>query len=168
VETMQPDQILIRAAPAWRAYSVAVLSVIVAALVRALFDPVLGDSAPSVTFFIAVVVTSWYGGWGPAILATVLSLTAANYFFVSPRYEFQFDFQDARENVRFFSFLIISLCITGFIEALRRSVRSGADRAQRLAEQRKLREVTLASIGDAVITTDRQGLVNFLTRWPKR
>ncbi|HEX3726907.1 MAG TPA: DUF4118 domain-containing protein, partial [Pirellulales bacterium] len=78
---MQPEQILTRRVPVWRAYSVAVLSVVAAALVRALFDPVLGDSAPSVTFFVAIVVTSWYAGLGPAILATVLSLMAVNYFF---------------------------------------------------------------------------------------
>ena len=39
-------------------------------------------------------------------------------------------------------------------------------KTQELRDQREWFQVSLSSIGDAVITTDVDGMITFLTRWP--
>jgi K+-sensing histidine kinase KdpD len=39
---------------------------------------------PFMMFYIAVLVSAWYGGWGPGALATMLSGTAVETFVITP------------------------------------------------------------------------------------
>ncbi len=67
-------------------YGVAVLAVIVAFAIRYL---IYGDLQNRLvfTFFVpAAMVAAWYGGVGPGVLATVLGLLLADYFFLPPRH----------------------------------------------------------------------------------
>src|SRR5689334_4946118 len=66
-------------------YSIAVLGVIVTALLRAALDPVLRTDLPLFLFVIPVILAGWYGGLGPGLLATFLSLVTGDYLFMSPR-----------------------------------------------------------------------------------
>lgn len=66
-------------------YSIAVLGVIVAALLRAALDPILQSDLPFFLFVIPILLAGWYGGLGPGLLATFLSLLTGDYLFVSPR-----------------------------------------------------------------------------------
>ena len=68
-----------------RHYGVALGSVALATLGRRLFDPILSDHVPFVTYFLAVVFTAWYGGLGPAAVSIVLGALSASYFFIPPR-----------------------------------------------------------------------------------
>jgi PAS domain S-box-containing protein len=63
-------------------YVFAVLAVGVAFAVRRLLEPVTGTGAPFVLFFGAVAATSVWGGPGPGICATLLSLPLGAYAFV--------------------------------------------------------------------------------------
>jgi K+-sensing histidine kinase KdpD len=67
------------------AYLVAVVATTVGVVLRWLLDSVLGGSLPFLTLFGAVAVAIWRGGFGPALLATVLGYLAANYLFIEPR-----------------------------------------------------------------------------------
>src|SRR5262247_3679397 len=67
-------------------YGVAVLSVALATVARLEFDPLLGQTAPLLIFAIAVMLTAWFGGFWPSILAIILSLLAADYFFFEAKY----------------------------------------------------------------------------------
>src|SRR5437667_9791205 len=49
----------------------------------------------SILFFPAVVIPAMYGGYGPALAATILSTVALAYFFVPPRYSFNIGIDDA-------------------------------------------------------------------------
>src|SRR5712691_6107230 len=62
------------------AYSVAVLAPAVSLLVRWPLWPVLKDAVPHMTFFPAVMIAAYFGGFWPGLLATGLSAVAANYF----------------------------------------------------------------------------------------
>ncbi len=64
-------------------YGLAAGSVVLATLLTKLLEPFI---APSVypLFVVAIVVAAWYGGLGPALLATVFSTLALDYFFISP------------------------------------------------------------------------------------
>src|SRR5438132_875931 len=56
-------------------YAVAVAVVVVAALARIPFAPAVGDTVPFLTFFPAIALVAWAGGFGPTLLATLLSAT---------------------------------------------------------------------------------------------
>jgi PAS domain S-box-containing protein len=51
---------------------------------RALLAPILGFQLPFLTLYPAVFIAAWAGGLGPALLATVLGVASAIYFFMPP------------------------------------------------------------------------------------
>lgn len=71
-------------------YSLAVISVGLAFVLRLAVDPWLGDQDPYIVFVVAVAVTGLYAGVRPALLATGLGTIVAYFCFVPPRYQFGF------------------------------------------------------------------------------
>jgi len=66
-------------------YGVAVAATVLATLLRMLLDPLLGSAAPFSAYFVAVMLTAWYGGLGPSLVALVSGALVADYLFVEPR-----------------------------------------------------------------------------------
>ena len=60
------------------AYGVAVLPTGLSVVLRLALFGLLGDRAPYLTFFPAIVLSAYIGGLRPALLATLLSAAAAN------------------------------------------------------------------------------------------
>ncbi len=69
--------------PAIWGYGIAVLSVTAALIISRLPGVHLQD-APVSLFLCAVILSAWFGGVGPGLLATVLSALAFNYYFLPP------------------------------------------------------------------------------------
>ncbi len=69
-------------------YGVAAGSIALATWFRLLLDPALGIQFPYATLFFAVLVTAWYGGFGPALAAVVLGTLSSTYFLIPPRGSF--------------------------------------------------------------------------------
>ena len=149
-------------------YLFAAAAVAVAAVVRWLLGPLLANNLPYLTFYIAVAVTAWYGGWRPALLAMVLGFAAALAFFAptnaypSLREIFTAQWDDW---VRFF---ILNTAFAVFGEAKK-------DALNRAELRRETLQVTLLSIGDGVVVTDTEGRVTSLnpiaetlTGWKQR
>ncbi len=63
-------------------YSEALAYVLLAFAARWVSDPYLSIGLPFLTFFIAVAVTAWRVGVGPALAATVVSALLASYYFL--------------------------------------------------------------------------------------
>src|SRR5262245_60828228 len=63
-------------------YVVAVAATATAVLIRWLLNPLLDHRLPFITLYGAVAVAVWFGGWGPALLATALGYVAADLVFV--------------------------------------------------------------------------------------
>jgi PAS domain S-box-containing protein len=109
--------------------------------------------APTSCFFLAVMVSSLYGGKGPGLFAVALSSLAFDYFFLPPRFQFDLDIASF---LRFGPFLVASLLVVGVIEVKRRAEearRKIAAQIQRseayLAEAQKLsRSGSWASAAD--------------------
>ncbi len=60
-------------------YGVALLSVTLTLIVRLLLHPFLDTDAPLLLFTLSVMVSAWYGGYGPGVMATLLgAVTGAN------------------------------------------------------------------------------------------
>ena len=53
-------------------------------VVRAMLSDYFGPNVPYLQFFPAILVASWYGGFGPGVFATALSAVAALQFFLPP------------------------------------------------------------------------------------
>lgn len=66
-------------------YAAAVLSV-AAALIVSRWPPLHLQEAPVSLFLCAVILTAWFGGVGPGLLATALSAVAFYYYFLAPIY----------------------------------------------------------------------------------
>ena len=134
-------------------YAIAIGALGAVVFLRWLLDPVLGDSLPLVTLYGAVALAVWAGGWRPALLVSILGYFACNYLFMAPRYEFGPG--DVQTLVGVTAYAFTCALIIGFGEAMRRA-------QQRTRERGELLQVTLGSIGDAVITTDTGGHITYL------
>jgi PAS domain S-box-containing protein len=66
-------------------YGVATLAVGVALLVKLLLDPLTVQDTPFLLVFSAIIVSAWYGGLGPGLMATGMSVLATDYFFLYPK-----------------------------------------------------------------------------------
>src|SRR5215216_4833399 len=72
----------------WLRYGFAVASV-VAALVLTLIFQILIDPDPLSLFFLtAVILSVWFGGIGPGLVATAISIPVIDYFLLYPTYAF--------------------------------------------------------------------------------
>jgi PAS domain S-box-containing protein len=158
----------------WLGYAAAVVAVGVATLVRLVLDPALGDNYPFATYFGAVAVVAWGGRTRPSVAALVLSGFVSLYLFLPPRYTL------GPTEPGVLVGLALFFAVGVVMVAMGHAMRVARNRAERLlaeavvsqdelrravgaeAEQRERLRTTLASIGDAVITTDRDGNVTYL------
>jgi K+-sensing histidine kinase KdpD len=67
-----------------RRFSFAILLTVLATIIREALIPALDHHSPFVTYYIAVTVTAYFVGRGPALLATALGALSASYYFVPP------------------------------------------------------------------------------------
>jgi PAS domain S-box-containing protein len=136
---------------------VAVLAVLAAWAARGVFQPILGDRVPFITFFPAIFAVAWWGGLRPTILATILSAAFITYFILEPKYSFAIALPEFRYGLGLY--VVVALA-TGWMGEKLHTARWDAihEREKALAEHERL-QVTLLSIGDAVIVTDPAGKV---------
>jgi PAS domain S-box-containing protein len=74
-------------------YPLAVVAVAAATVVAWLLSPLLGPLIfPA--YFAAVILSAWYGGVGPGLVTTGLSVLAASFFLLEPRFRFSFGPED--------------------------------------------------------------------------
>ncbi|MEH1836814.1 MAG: PAS domain S-box protein [Nostoc sp.] len=104
-------------------YGIALLSVALALGGTLLLNPYL-TATPAALFFAAVMVSAWYGGLGPGLLATVLSTLTINYFFFKRLYSLNIT------NLNIVIPLVVFMLTAGLISWLNESRRT----AQRQAE----------------------------------
>jgi two-component system cell cycle sensor histidine kinase/response regulator CckA len=150
-------------------YGVALLAAIVATLLRMVLAPLVGTGVPFATYFVAILLVVWFSGFRAGILSILLSAAAGTYFFISPATTSPFLLATRADRVTVAGFVLVSLAATFLLDIQRKTLerveqeavrRKAAEDAER--EQRQWFEITLASIGDAVIATDAEGKVMFM------
>src|SRR6202140_5631677 len=98
-------------------YGLAALSVSVALSGSLVLERFHFHNVADPLFLLAIVVTVWYAGIGPAILAVVLSGLADTYFFIEPLYTFYITRDDLPH---FIIFVLFASLLTGFAAVRRR------------------------------------------------
>jgi len=115
---------------ALRRYAIPAAAVLAVALVSLLLLPLHVNPAP--LFVVAVLVSAWYGGLGPSLLAVVLSVLAIDYFFYPPYYALEFNMSDvAWAGV----FVLGSALLTWFAQSRKRAEAALRQQAAQLQEQ---------------------------------
>ncbi len=125
-------------------YGVAAVAVAAATAVRVALEPVLGLHSPYLPFTLAVIVASLFGGRGPGLAATALSLVAVDYFFLGPRYAF--GVSDVTSLAGLALFAVIGTIISFLVGQLRQSLVSSALKSVRLEELNTALEMAHAMV----------------------
>ncbi len=113
-------------------------------LLRWLLAPLLGAQLPFTTLVVGVLIAAWYGGLGPALLATGLSALLGFFLFIPPTYTLQFAGRMEILRVLFF-------CLTGVIAAMlgESRLRAQARAEASAAEARNAADLARAEAGRA-------------------
>jgi PAS domain S-box-containing protein len=129
--------------------------VALAVAVRWLLDPWLGDHLALVTLYGAVAAAVWIGGYTQGVTAAIVGYLACDYFFVAPRGTF--GFSDTSSFVGALTYTVTCAVIVGLGNATHEARHKAHGHSELL-------RTTLASIGDAVVTTDLSGRVTSMNR----
>lgn len=136
----------------WQRHGLAMLLTGLATLASLGLRPLI-EQIPAALFFVAVLVSAWYGGLGPGVLASILSVLVVYSLFLSQNQTLPVVL--AQDLVEAGVILLVMLLISA-LTAVRKQAEAAAHQ-----ERERLR-VTLTSIGDGVITTDTQGRVTLM------
>jgi PAS domain S-box-containing protein len=146
-----PEQQVMQSPAATRALAFGAL--LAAIGLRWLLDPLMNDAMPLVTVYGAIAVAVWAAGYRVAAAVALLGYLACDYLFISPRGSFLL--ADPGHQFGVIAYLVTCTLII----ALGHLMRVAQQRAKTRGE---VLQVTLRSIGDAVITTDKDGHVTDL------
>lgn len=141
----------------WR-YGFAILVTGLILLLSLALGQVLEEAIPLVLFVIAVMVSSWYGGRGPGILASVLSVLAGNYFLMEPARAFALS--SPTDWLRVGAFLVTAGVVSSLSEAMH-AARRQAELQAREAEQGR-RELESVMAARAKVEAERERLLGHL------
>lgn len=117
-----------------RRYGMALLVTGLTLLVSLALRQVLEDAVPLVLFILAVMVSAWYGGLGPGVLSSVLSVMAGSYFLMEPARAFSLN--SSADWLRVAIFLVTAGVVSSLSETLHEARRQ-AELQAREAERRR-------------------------------
>ena len=127
----------------WLGYFLAVLFVALATWLKTLAEPNIVPQDVPILYFLAIVPTAIFLGMGPAILASILSLFAFDYFFVTPLYTV-LDFSHVQNLPILAIFLFVGILFSYLTSSLRgENIKANKEivvRKEKEAELEKLKE----------------------------
>jgi len=147
--------------------AIAVGAVLIATLVRLLLSPILGGQTPLATYVVAVLLTACFWGWGPAVLCLALaSFPAVFLFFPGNSGHGALSASTLLSLGVYYMVGLVGIAVSEFHLRVQRrleeEIRDRKKAERELRESEEWHRVTLASVGDAVITTDTGGRIQFL------
>lgn len=120
-------------------YGIAVAAVAGATLLKLLLGTVIQQESPFILFFGTVMLAAWLGGRRAGLLATVLSVLSADFFFMTPY--FSFSPENTGQILRLVVFLVEGTLASLLVSELLRARRQAEERAAEVqGYQRDLKE----------------------------
>lgn len=152
-------------------YVVSLAAVAAAVVIRLVMDPLLNDSVLLITVYSALGFAAWYGGRGPGLLALIAGAVAGVFVLLPPRHSFAIDQSEHQVGLVLYGF--VGLATIAMFASLRKGLQQAQEQRrlleqevachrftqQSFAQQAEHLRTTLASIGDAVITTDNDARI---------
>ncbi len=132
-------------------YGVAIGSTAIALLLSLWLEPLISRTIGAF-FYIAIVASTWYGGFRPGIVTVVLSTLAIDYYLIPPRY--QLAINQPEDILRLGLFLLVALIInlvTGNLQYSRQKIhqlnqqlsQENAEQLRMTLDERKQAQETL-------------------------
>jgi K+-sensing histidine kinase KdpD len=154
--------------PAVQRYAVALGLAFASVFLQQQLQPVFGDALPFQILYPAVMVSAWFGGWGPGLLTTVITGLAGVHFVQAPYAHLAVDRPAGLARV--LAFVATGSVISLLCEALhsaRRHEEAARRRLERLTEQRigldavavsLAQAIQLAEVGEVILERGRRML----------
>jgi PAS domain S-box-containing protein len=137
--------------PLWQRYGAAVLAVILT-LALTVFLNTFIILSPYRLLWAAIAFAAWYGGFGPALTATLLAILSIEFYFATPPGAITLDGNDI---IGYTLYILVATLVSWLYETNHRA-------RKLLAEQLEWYQTTLGSIGDGVVATDVNGMVIYM------
>jgi len=138
-------------------YFVAIAATAVVFTVRFLLQSTLGEVAPLLLFTLSIMVSAWYGGLGPGLLATALAALLGAYAFIEPFYSFRIYSGAGRIEVVLFLTIGILISILSqarlSLLAKRQQLLASEQDARRAAEDARRRAEEANRLKDEFLST---------------
>jgi PAS domain S-box-containing protein len=134
--------------PLWR-YGVAILAALIAVLISHFFHGLFA-AMPSILYLAVIVISAWYGGFGPGALTTFTGAAAILYFFFAPTYSFSV--MEVRAASQIGLFIAIGL-LTSYLSGARLRAEEG------LRESRDQLAAVLEGVADGITVQTSSGAV---------
>jgi len=143
-------------------YGIAVLAVVSALLLMLLLNSsVAMTKSPFLMFFGAVMVSAWWGGTGPGVLATFLSALISTYFFLDPIYSLSVDLSTGVRLSLFLAQGILFSALCGVLRTANRRLEVSLLKL-RASEERYRRLIDTANEG--IWTTNAEGRIDYVNQ----
>jgi PAS domain S-box-containing protein len=144
----------------WRAHLLACVLTLAVLALRLALSPWVGDRPILILFFIPILISAYYGGLGPGLLATALVGAATDYYVLPPTGSFWFDkpLDFAQWLFMLLEGVLVSVLFADF-DRWRRSTRHDAATPEHSKTERKVR------VGFAIALTllGTIGIVSYLS-----
>ena len=136
-------------------YGFAIASIALAIWVRLLLDPALGNQFPFATIFFAILLTAWYSGFYPSLLAVAVGALSANYFILPPRGSFALEGKDQQIGLALYGVTGLGIAILGGL------MHTARCRTELSLEAERRQAVLIDQTHDAVLVWNWDGVITF-------
>ncbi len=141
-------------------YGAAIICVALALLARWLFASQFGDRAPYLSYFLGVIVAAYFGGLGPGLLASFLSVIVMGFFWPLPIQPLLIS--SSQDWAGIYRFLLVGVTISVFSGALHSARRRAEDNARSVIEQQSRYRNIVETASEGIWIIDGQARTTFV------